>query len=112
MAQRTKEEILAEIIEIDARINPRGEEYGRGEHVSRVWEDGEHTSEKGGTLLGMRNLHCFNAGRAVEEMRVFLLENLPHKIGDHMGRTFHAHAWIGDSTTANRLSEEINAWGK
>lgn len=30
-------------------------------HACRVWSDLECTMEKGGSLLGMRNLHCVSA---------------------------------------------------
>lgn len=35
-------------------------EGGDGAHVFQVWEDGEFTLQKGGSLLGMRNLHMIS----------------------------------------------------
>lgn len=33
-------------------------EGGDGKHVAQIWEDGEFTLQKGGSLFGARHLHC------------------------------------------------------
>ena len=33
-----------------------------GQHVTQIWWDGELTSQKGGSLLGLRTIHSFDPG--------------------------------------------------
>jgi hypothetical protein len=40
----------------------REPEGGDGSHVAEIWEDGEFTLTKGGSLLGQRSLHCISPG--------------------------------------------------
>ncbi len=42
--------------------NPEG---GDGNHVCQIWEDGEVTLTKGGSLYGQRNLHMIEFGHGM-----------------------------------------------
>ncbi len=95
----TKEQVLALCLGVH---NP---ELAKQEgHVSQVWEDGEHTSQKGGSLLGQRTLHTFAAGGAHPELTAFLLEHFPCK-----NSSGHAYVFC-TSTEADYLNQEIRRW--
>jgi len=54
---RSIEEVAAFILSVNDKS--LSEEEG---HVYQVWEDGEITLQKCGSLLGQRNLHCITPG--------------------------------------------------
>lgn len=77
----TAEEILA----LAARADNPALAQREADHVQRIWSDGELTSEKGGSLLGMRSLHQFCA--PVPSAHVLGL-HFPHR-----GRVY-TYAWV------------------
>lgn len=54
-------------------------EGGDGNHVCEIWEDGEVTLTKGGSLYGMRNLHMIESPYC----RALPLEAMPMNNGKH-----------------------------
>lgn len=48
--------------------------------VYSVWEDGEITIEKGGSLFGQRNLHCVAPGHGCKawDKNLFPMQNVLH----------------------------------
>ena len=68
-------------------------------HVKQIWEDGEHTSQKGGELLWQRTLHTFAPGLPV----MVDPKLMPAKSGEH-GYAFVTSA---DATRLRGLLEEI-----
>ena len=51
-----RDSIIARLVELN------DESAKAHDHVCQVYEDGELTMQKGGALLGQRNLHCINEG--------------------------------------------------
>ena len=58
-----------------------------GGHVYQIWEDGEITLQKSGSLLWQRNLHCIERGFAEENV-------LPLSAFPHRHRESHAFAYV------------------
>ncbi len=56
--------------------NPEG---GDGMHVCEIWEDGEVTLTKGGSLYGQRNLHMIECGLP----RGLPVDVMPMRRGSH-----------------------------
>jgi hypothetical protein len=54
-------------------------EGGDGAHVCQVWEDGEVTSTKGGSLLGQRRMIMIVPPTPV----ALPVDLMPHRSGDH-----------------------------
>jgi hypothetical protein len=53
------------------------EKYPSGAHIALVFEDGEISSTKAGSLLGMRTLHCFHSG---DESKAVPVELFPYRM--------------------------------
>lgn len=61
--------------------------------VYQVFEDGEITLQKGGSLLWQRNLHCISMGNSKKSLPARALVN-------HMTSAAHSYIFARDHTTA------------
>ena len=95
----TKQQILDELL---AAHNPELAKQDVS-MISQVWEDGEHTCQKCGSLLWQRTLHMFSPGLAYPELTEFLRSRLPCKMGNH------SYVFL-TSEDAERLAAAINRW--
>jgi hypothetical protein len=76
----TKEQVLAEVLK---HHDPKLREI-EGSMVSEVWEDGEHTSTKCGSIFRCRGLHTMTPGfQRDERVKEFFKQNFPNKEGQH-----------------------------
>ena len=75
-----REELLKFLLEHHKPELLQHPESGDGGMVYQVWEDGEITLQKGGSLLGHRRLHCIMPPHV--EVRDYPLL-LPMKMGIH-----------------------------
>ena len=63
--------------EVTSETDPR---FAGGQHVSLVFDDGEHTSTKAGPLYGLRNFHCLVSGHPTKTLDKSWF---PYEMGGH-----------------------------
>lgn len=69
------------------------DKYGHGEHITMIWDDGEITSQKAGSLLWQRTLHQFE--RPVTRKNGFPMVWLPEAHTDDTdGWDGHRYAFV------------------
>lgn len=92
----TREQVLAEIL----KLHDVGLASVEGSMVTELWEDGEITLTKSGSIFRCRGLHMMRCGMVRSGVAAFFREGLPMKSGGHSSAYI-----IGGMDAAERLAD-------